>query len=135
MTLVETFALAIVGLAGLYLVALGTASLVVPAQASRFLLGFASTRVVHFTEMLLRIVVGAALVLAAPRLLLSGAFDVFGWMLIATSACLLLLPWQWHRRFAGRVVPQAVRYITLVGLVSLALGGLIVWAVLRGNAA
>lgn len=135
MSLIEVLALAIVVLAGLYLLALGAASLAVPVQASRFLLGFASTQAVHFAELLLRIVVGAALVLAAPRLFLPSAFDVFGWILIVTTVCLLLVPWRWHRRFAQHVVPTAVRYIKPVGVASLALGGVILAAVLRGNTA
>lgn len=133
--LIEVLALAIVALAAVYLLALGAASLAVPAQASRFLLRFATTRTAHFTELLLRIVVGAALVVAAPRLLFPDAFDLFGWVLIVTTTCLVLIPWQWHRRFAQHAVPRAVRYIGLVGVVSLAFGGFVLVAVLRGNAA
>jgi hypothetical protein len=66
---------------------------------------------------------------------LSGAFNFFGWVLLLTTACLLLVPWRWHRRLAQHAVPLFTRYITLVGVVSLALGGLILAAVSRGSAA
>lgn len=135
MALLEASALAVVVLAGLYLLALGAASLVVPARASRFLLGFAGSRSVHFAELLLRFVTGAALVLHAPRMLLSGAFSIFGWVLLVTTACLLLVPWRWHHRFAQQTVPRAVRHITLVGLASLALGGFMLAALAYGAAA
>lgn len=133
--MIEILALAAVVLAGLYLLALGAASLVAPVRASRFLLGFASSQSLHFVELLLRFVVGAAFVLSAPRLPLSGAFSFFGWVLLVTTVCLLLVPWRWHRRFAQHAVPHATRYITLVGVASLALGGLILAAVSRGSAA
>ena len=133
--MIEHFALAVVVLAALYLLALGAASLVVPARASRFLLGFAASQPVHFAELLLRLVVGAALLLSAPRMSLPDAFNFFGWVLLVTTACLLLVPWRWHRRFARYAVPHAIRYITLVGVASLALGGLILAAVSRGSAA
>ena len=131
----EAFALAVVFLAGLYLLALGASSLVVPVRACRFLLGFAASRSVHFAELLLRFVVGAAFVLSAPRLPLSGGFNFFGWVLLVTTACLLLVPWRCHRRFAQHAVPHATRYITLLGVAALALGGLILAAVSRGSAA
>ena len=135
MSLSEAFALAVVVLGGLYLLALGVASLVVPARASRFLLGFAGSQAAHFAELALRFVVGAALVSHAPRMYLSGAFNLFGWVLLVTTACLLFVPWRWHHRFARQAVPRATRHIRLFGLACLAIGGLILAAVARGGAA
>jgi hypothetical protein len=135
MSMIEALALAVVMLAGLYFIALAAVSLFMPAQANRFLLGFAGSPSKHYAEMILRFVVGAALVLQAPRMYLSGAFNLFGWALIITTAFILVLPWRWHHRFAQQVVPLATRYITLVGLVSFVLGGSILMAVVRGSAA
>ncbi|MBI3129799.1 MAG: hypothetical protein HYZ13_00430 [Acidobacteria bacterium] len=67
-------------------------------------------------------------------MLFPGAFRMFGWVLVITTGVLLLIPWRWHRRFAERAVPSATRYLSLVGLSSLALGGLLLTAVLRGTA-
>lgn len=134
MTLVETVALFVVVQAGVYLLALGVISLVRPALASRFLLGFAGSAGAHYTELSLRLLVGGALVVQAPQMAFSAGFDLFGWVLLATSASLLLMPWRWHQRFAQRVVPRATRYIALLGLVSAALGGGLLAAVLVGSA-
>ena len=133
--MIEALALAVVVLAGLYLLVLGAASLAAPVRASRFLLGFAASGPIHFAELLLRFVVGAAFVLASPRMPLSGAFNFFGWVLLVTTACLLLVPWGWHRRFARNAVPHATRHMTLLGAASLALGGFLLAAVARGSAA
>lgn len=133
--MIEVLSLTVVVLAGLYLIALAAVSLVLPARASRFLLGFADSALKHYTEILLRVVVGAALILHAPRMLLSDAFTLVGWLLLVTTACLLLVPWRWHHRFAQRVVPRAIRHTTLIGLVSLVLGGLILAALVLGTAA
>lgn len=135
MPLIEIAALAVIVLAGLYLLALGLASLVVPSRASGFLLGFASSECVHFAELFLRFVVGVAFVVYAPRMSLSGAFSLFGWILLVTTACLVFVPWRWHRRFAQQAVPRATRHIALVGVASLAMGGLILAAVSFGGAA
>ena len=125
--------LAVIVLASLYLIALGAASLLAPSRATRFLLGFVSSGRVHYLELFLRLIVGAALVLHAPRMFLPGAFTFFAWMLLVTTACLLLLPWRWHQRFAQHSVPRATRYIGVIGVASLALGGFLLAAVVMGN--
>lgn len=133
--MIEVLAFVVVVLAGLYLIALAAVSLTIPTHANRFLLGFAGTPLKHYSELFLRFVVGGAFVLQAPRMLVPSAFSLFGWVLIVTTACLLFIPWRWHHRFAQQAVSRAIRYITLIGLVSFVLGGLILAAVMRGSAA
>ncbi len=135
MLLIEVLALIAIVLTGLYLLGLGAAALVAPAKASRFLLGFASSLPIHFVELSLRLLVGAALVVYAPRMFLSGAFNLFGWVLLITTASLLLVPWRWHQRFAQFAVPRVIHHIALVGLASLVIGGSILVSVARGSAA
>jgi hypothetical protein len=113
---------AVVLLFALFLMTLGGLSLFAPAKAKAFLLGFAGSAATHFLEMTLRLLVGVSLVLQAPYLEYPAAFKVFGWMMIGTTLVLLLLPWKLHRRFAEKAVPQALQYLPLVGIVSLALG-------------
>lgn len=133
MSLLEILALCVVVLAGLYMLGLGITSLVLPAQANRFLLGFARSRTAHFVEMSLRLLVGAALIFSAPHMRFSGPFALFGWVLLVSTACLLFAPWRWHQRFAQQAVPRVTRYVALVGLASLAIGGFILVAVARGG--
>ena len=131
--MVGSISIFVVLLAGLYFVALGTVSLVRPADANRFLLGFAGSARVHYVELLLRLLVGGAFIFSAPRMLFSEIFGLFGWVLVVTTVGLLLIPWRWHRLFAQRTVPAVTRYIALIGLASLALGGVILAAVVVGS--
>ncbi|MCC7001828.1 MAG: hypothetical protein IT357_06710 [Gemmatimonadaceae bacterium] len=121
--MIATGALAIVVTAALYLLALGGSALVRPAVARRFLSGHATTQPLHFLELALRIVAGAAFVVSAPRLALGDAVAVLGWVLVGTSLVLALVPWRLHQRFAAWSVPQALEYLPLIGVASLA-GGL-----------
>lgn len=132
MPLMDNAALGIVVLAGLYLLALGTASLVAPDRARRFLSGFADSLGLHLLELAVRFVVGSAFVGGAPRMALPEVFRGFGWVLIGTTVCLLAIPWRWHRRFALRSVPRATRHIAWIGAASLALGIFVLAAVARG---
>ncbi len=112
-------------LTGLYFLGLAVMVFAAPDRAGRFLLSFAGTPFAHFLEMALRLAVGAAFVIRAPLMMFPEAFNLFGWVLVVTTACLLAVPWRWHRRFAQRVVPQAIRRLRLVATVSLALGPLV----------
>lgn len=135
MSLIDSLALVVVALVGLYLLALGSLALVRPALATRFLLGFVRSLGAHVLELSLRLVVGAALVVAAPRLPFAGAFAVFGWVLLASTAVLLVLPWRWHQRFAQQAVPQATRWMAWIGWAALAAGAFVIGAVMRGGGA
>jgi hypothetical protein len=46
-----------------------------------------------------------------------------------------LVPWRVHDRFAKAAVPKALRYLPLIGVASLALGGLLLWSLLTASAA
>jgi hypothetical protein len=56
-------------------------------------------------------------------------------VLVATTLVLAVLPFRWHQRFAQRSVPQALRFLPLLGLASALLGGGLMWAALAGGAA
>lgn len=121
--LVSVAAAAILTLAALYLLVLGAAALRRPDLARRFLGGFAATQRVHFMELGLRLLTGTALIQYAPRMAGAPVMTGFGWILVGTSLALAVVPWRWHHRFASQAVPQAMRYLWLIGLASL-LGGL-----------
>lgn len=110
-------------LAATFLVLLGLACFVRPVDARRFLGSLASTARLHFIEVLLRLAVGAALVVCAPRMLLGSAIAAFGWILLGTSVGMALVPWRRHQRFAAVVVPHVFKHLRVVGLVAVA-GGL-----------
>ena len=133
--MIEAVSLAVVVVAALFFVALGAASLVKPPRACQFLLAFAGSPSKHYAELATRFLVGGAFLLAAPYALWPRAFSLFGWILLATTVGLLLVPWRWHYRFARRAVPEALRFLSLVGVASIVLGGLVLWAVLCGHAA
>ncbi len=117
--------------AGVYLLALGLASLIQPDRTRRFLHGFASSPRAHFTELFLRLVLGVSFIVRAPAMTYSTAFEGFGWVLVATTLVLLALPWQWHHRFASWSVPLATRNMTLFAVGPL-LGAIVVLWSLRG---
>ncbi len=120
-------------LLGAYFVALGSVALLRPETARRFLFGFAGTPMAHYSELTARLLAGGTLVVHSPSMAFPTAFSAFGYLLLATTAFLLLVPWRWHRHFAQRAVPRALRHLGLLGISSLALGATILAALARGS--
>lgn len=122
MKILDFLPLILICLTAVYCVALGMIALIKPETAARFLLGFANSMFLHYTELLLRLAIGFAFVLRSPNMLLTDIFHWFGWILIGTTACLFLVPWQSHRKFTLYVVPHANRFLKLIGVTSLIAG-------------
>jgi len=129
MSVVTTLALALVVLAGLYLLGLAATGLLSPLKAKAFLSSMASSALAHYVELVVRSALGVAFILYAPHMRFAGVFLLFGWVLIVTTVCLLAVPWQWHRRFASWSVPQATRHMPLLALGSLACGAFVLMSV------
>jgi hypothetical protein len=121
--MVATVAFVVALLVAIFLVMLGLACFVRPVHAQRFLGSLARSARLHFIEVILRLVAGAALVVSGPRMLLGGAIAAFGWIVLATSLGMALVPWRLHQRFAAAVVPHVFKRLRVVGLVAAA-GGL-----------
>ena len=126
-------AVAVVVGAGLYLIGLGISCFIRPRSAAKFLLGHASSGFLHYLELAVRMLVGICLVQSAPGIFYPGFFSVSGWVLIATTIVLLMVPWRWHQGFARQAVPHALRHIKLLGIASIAIGILLTATVLTGS--
>ena len=118
----------------LFLLWLAGATAVHPALARRLLSGFARSAGAHYAEIGVRFVVGAALVVLSASTRYPDLFRLGGWALIATTTGMLCVPWQWHDRFARRVVPSVLRHLWIIGVGAAALGAAVLYGVLAGSA-
>jgi hypothetical protein len=116
-------------LAGLWLIGLGVWMALRPRQALGVLAAMGGTPVVHFGEMGVRILIGAAIMGAAPLSRAPLILSVFGGFLIASALVLMVLPRRWHARYstwwAARIPVAAVRLIAPLSAVG---GGVLIWA-------
>lgn len=113
---------------GVCLIGFAVSVVVIPARAARFLTGFASSARAHYTEQVLRLVAGAAIVVFAAEMRFPALFSIFGWILVVTAAALLVVPWRWHHRFGQWAIPLAIRHIKLYALGAFVLGSFILYA-------
>lgn len=114
-----------------YFLLLGIVALWKPTRASRFLLGFADSPAKHYLELVLRSIVGIALLVLAANSPARNVLMVAGWVLLGSTLALALLPWRIHQRFAQVSVPQALRYLPLIGIASIAIAGLLGWVLIQ----
>ena len=120
---------------GLVLIAFTGVVFTKPAIAERFLMHFASSARTHYVEQVLRLLIGAALVVRSPAMWQSTIFWLVGWAIVVSSAALICTPWRWHDRLGERVRPLLVRYLKLYAVGAFALGVLLLYGLFRGGAA
>ena len=126
---------AILAAVAIYFLALGAIALVRPKSARAFLLGFADTSLKHYAELAARLIVGGAMLLVARDSAYPSALAAFGGILVVSTAFMSLMPWRLHHRFTQSAVPRALRFLPLIGVSSLIMGGLLFWVATAGNAA
>ncbi len=116
---------------GVWLIGLSLFMLVRPQKSLGVLAAMGGTPLIHFGEMALRIVAGAALVLAAEGSRFPQGIALIGWFLIGSAVVLMVLPRRWHAGYstwwAQRIPVWAVR---VSAVFSIAAGAVLIWALI-----
>jgi hypothetical protein len=114
---------------GLFLVGLTVVVFAKPAVAERFFMAFASSARTHYTEQIVRLVIGASLIIRSGVMWQPKVFWLVGWGIVVSSLVLILTPWQWHDRFGEEVRPMLIRHMKLFAVGLLAFGVLLIYGV------
>lgn len=130
MTIASAVAGAILVAFGLFLVGLAVVVFAKPPVAERFFMSFASSARAHYTEQVVRLLVGASLVVRSAVMWQPKVFWFVGWATVLSSLVLILTPWQWHHRFGEKVLPILIRRMKLFAIGILAFGVLLIYGVL-----
>ena len=116
---------------GLFLIGLSALTVTMAPRAERFLRGFASSALTHYTEQGLRLAVGASIVTFAGSMRYPALFHLFGWLILVSTAALLVIPWRWHNTFATVVMPPVFRHLRVFALGAFALGAFVLYSASR----
>ena len=120
---VVTLAFVIVAAAGLWLAAVALLMALRPNYCLHLLAKMtanleASNWRLQFTEQGLRVLVGAALIFRSPASKLPLTFEVAGWLLVASSLLIIVLPIRWHGNYGAfwveRLTPWVIRVLSPV---------------------
>jgi hypothetical protein len=110
-----------------YLLILGALVFIRPAVVIRFFEGFASSGRLNFLEFALRLIAGLAFVAVSPETKIPVVFFWFGAVLVITAIPMMFL-YRFHKSQAVWAIPFAKRILPLMGVMAIALGVLIAWA-------
>lgn len=128
MTTLSEIAAAILVAFGLFLVSLAIVVFAKPALAERFFISFASSPQAHYTEQVIRLLIGASLIIRSDAMWHPKIFWFVGLAIVLSSLVLILTPWQWHHRFATILRPMFIRRMKLYALGLLVFGALLLYA-------
>jgi hypothetical protein len=116
---------------GLFLIAAGLVMLFAPQRAHATIRKAGSTNLINYSEITIRMIPAAALILSSGLSRFPLAFQLVGWFMLATSLVLYLVPRRLHHNFAlacaGMLKPT---YIRLAAPFSLVFGCLVIYAVM-----
>src|ERR1700723_3444410 len=129
MNIMNAVAGAILVAFGLFLVGLTIVVFAKPAVAERFFMSFASSARAHYTEQVIRLLIGTSLVIRSAQMWQPKVFRFLGWAIVLSSLVLILSPWHWHQRFGERVRPLLIRRMKMFGVGLLAFGVLLLYGV------
>jgi hypothetical protein len=117
---------------GLFLIGVTVVVFARATVAERFFMSFASSARTHYTEQVVRLLIGASLIIRSAAMWQPKVFWFVGCAIVLSSLVLLLTPWQWHHRFGEKVRPMFIRRMKLYAVGLLAFGVLIIYAVFTG---
>jgi len=108
-----TLAYSLLLLAAAWLIGVSVFIFMRPQVALVYLGKFASTNLINWTELSLRMISGFAFLQYAETSQFPQLFFIFGWMLVITAGCLFLIPRRWHAAYAiywsEKLTPLLVR--------------------------
>lgn len=120
---------ALILLFALFLISLSVIMTAHPRWGRKFLESFASSAKAHYTEMAIRLVFGASLILHESYNHYGYFMNLLGWVVVITTIGLLVFPWKWHHKFAGKVIPPVIRFMKFYALMLLVFGIMLIWVV------
>ena len=113
---------------GLFIVLVGFLMLFNPKKSRMVLAKFASTNLINYTEITLRLIVGLALVVVADICKSPVTFKTLGWFMIITAIILYCVPRKLHHRFSQKSADVLKpRYFRLISPFAFLFGGLIIY--------
>ena len=129
--MIALIAKSIVVLFGIFLIGTGVLMLLAPRRAWNMLNKAASSPLINFAELTLRLIPAAGLILYASESKYPIALEWLGWFMAGTSLALMLLPRSWHYAYAQKCAALLPPYRTrLIAPLSFAFGGFILFAVI-----
>ncbi len=115
---------------GLFLIVAGVVMLFAPSRARRTLQKAGSTNLINYTEITIRMIPAAGLILYAEFSKFPEFFSVLGWFMLITSLILYVVPRKLHHSYSLKSAEMLKPlYFQLISPFSFLFGGTLIYAV------
>jgi uncharacterized membrane protein YfcA len=116
---------------GVFLIAIGVLMLLRPAKAREYLRKAGSTNLINYSEITIRMIPAAGLVIYSELSKYPEIFNLLGWFMIVTSLILYFVPRKLHHKYALYCAfILKPKYIRLISPFSLLFGSIIIYSVI-----
>lgn len=116
---------------GVFIIFVGFLMLFKPENARAILRKAGSTNFINYSEITIRLIPAAALILYSDFSKFPLAFKVFGWVMLLTSAVLYIIPRKTHHAFSIKSADiLKPMYIQLISPFAFLFGGSIIYCTL-----
>ena len=115
---------------GIFLVGVGLLMLLRPTIAREYLRKAGSTNLINYSEITIRMVPAAGLIIYSELSKYPELFRLLGWFMIATSLILFFVPRRIHHKYALRCADILLpKYIRMISPLSILFGCSIIYCV------
>jgi uncharacterized membrane protein YfcA len=122
----------IVLLFGVFFIFIGTIMLIKPKIARAILRKAASTNLINYTEITLRMIPAIGLILAADQAKVPNVFKTIGWFMLLTSILLYLVPRKLHHDFSNKAADILKPfYFQLIAPFSILIGIILIYCIYK----
>ena len=116
---------------GIFIICCGFLMLFAPKKANDYLRKFGSTNFINYTELLIRMLIGIAIILVADVSKNPFIFNIFGWFMVVTALILCCVPRRIHHSFSVNAAETLKPlYFQLISPFSFLFGAMVIYAVL-----
>lgn len=116
---------------GIFIIGCGLLMLFAPKKANDYLRKFGSTNFINYAELLIRMLIGIALILVSDISKSPFIVDIFGWFMLITALILCCVPRQIHHNFSLKAADTLKPlYFQIISPFSFLFGAIVIYAVL-----
>ncbi|MGB5243407.1 MAG: hypothetical protein WBN28_02740 [Lutimonas sp.] len=115
---------------GIFLILVGLLMLIKPQKARNILRKAASSNLINYTEITIRMIPAVGLILAADQSKSPDFFKILGWFMLFTSLVLYIVPRRWHHNYALKCAEILTPfYIRMISPFSILFGVVLIYCI------
>ncbi len=116
---------------GIFIIFVGFLMLFKPKNVNQILRKMASTNLINYTEITLRLIPASAMIICSDFAKYSNIFELYGWIMLITTLVLFFIPRTIHHNFSLKIaIHFKPFYFQLISPLSFLIGTFLIYGVI-----